>query len=291
MAKTSYKQMSEFLNGNGTGNISNVETGTKYWTQQLLKKTLRIFEYENLPPTLPSYELERSLIIKGYAGVIKVKGKLYAPFTGNVFGYDEYYRPDRFTYAQPILGSASKKDGDDCAIIWHDSLAGVTGSEGSTLWYTIQRYARMLADVESSLHAQLINARGGRLGVAQNEATSRAVDMVYKKLEYGEITSIINPSSMLDTFQPLPLPDVSNGLMWDFTRLRDYIMNCFLNEIGIKTIEEKRERMITQEVECDEELLENNIMDMYTTRLNNVAWINEVFGTDIKVRLRIKGVM
>lgn len=267
-------------------NINNVELGYNYWTQQLLSKALRIFEYKNLPPTLPSYELEKSLIVKGYAGVIKINGSIYSPFTGNIFGFDEYYRPNRFTYAQPVLGSGSFVDGDNCAILWHDSLSGSTGTEGSTLWAVIQRYARLLADCESSLHAQLINARGGRLGVAQNEATSRAVDMVYKKLEYGEITSIINPTAMLDTFQPLPLPDVSNGLIWDFTRLRDYIMNCFLNEIGIKTIEEKRERMLTDEINCDSELLQNNIEDMYLTRLNNVAWLNEVFKTNIEVYLR-----
>ena len=283
--KTNYKKMAEFLNGN-SNNISNVEIGYRYWVEQLLRKSIRLFEYENLPPTLPSYEIERSLIIKGYAGVVKVKGELYAPFTGNAFGYDEYYRPDRFTYAQPLLGSGTFKDGENCAILWHDSIAGTTGLEGSTLWYTIQRYARLLADVESSLHAQLINARGGRLGVAQNEATARAVDMTYKKLEYGEVTSIVNPTAMLDTFQPLPLPDVTNGLLMDFTRVRDYIMNCFLNEIGIKTLEEKNERMLVDEVNCDEELLSNNVIDMELTRLNNVAWINEVFGTDIKVRLR-----
>ena len=56
----------------------------------MLAKTLSMFEWENLPETIPYKEIERLLQTKGYAFVTKVNGELYA-FTGGLGGEPDVY--------------------------------------------------------------------------------------------------------------------------------------------------------------------------------------------------------
>ena len=46
--------------------------------QYMLAKTLSMFEYDGLPKTLPSRELERMLQVNGVVAVAKHDGELYA---------------------------------------------------------------------------------------------------------------------------------------------------------------------------------------------------------------------
>lgn len=278
---SNYKNVKDFLKN--SYNTSSVPTGVNYYTRFLLNKCQNLFIYDGLPDSIPSWELEKSLIIKGNGAVIKKKGKLYVPFTGSVYGYDEYYVPNKFTFAQPVLGSGSYEDGKDCAIIWNTE-ADKIDYNNSILFDTIKRYARLLADVESTFTSILIGQRTGRVGIAQSSQTAQAVDEVMKKLELGETKTILNNTNpILDTFQLLNF--MPGGNLIDFSTTRDYLLNCFYNEIGLQTLEQKKERMITGELEVDNQVLSNNILSMYDMRIKNVRHINEVFGTDITVTI------
>ena len=278
----SYKSAKEFLNNSyDTGNVAR---GILYWQKFLLAKCQNLFIYENLPESLPAWEIEKSLIMKGTGCVVKKKGKLWVPFSGSVFGFDEYNIPNRFTYAQAILGSGSVTDGIDGAIIWNSEVDKLDPNI-STLYETICRYSRMLADIESTMQSYLVAQRAGRIGVAQNSQTARAVDEVMTKLEMGECKTIVNSTQLLDTFRPISF--APTGSLSEFSRTRDYLLNCFYNEIGLQTLETKRERMITSELEVDGDVLENNISSMYKARLKNVMNINKVFGNMLEAPIKV----
>ena len=278
--KTNFRQAKEFMNN--TYDTSNVPLGITYWQRQLISKCQNLFHYKNLPDTLNSWEIEKNLIIKGNGAIIKKNGKLYIPFTGSVYGYDEYYVPNQFTFAQPILGSGSYYDYKNCAIIWNTEFDKIDYST-SQIFQIIQRYSRMLADIESTFHSILVAQRAGRLGIAQNSSVAQAVDEVMSKLEIGDTKTIVNSSMQLETFKPLAF--VPTGNLSDFTQARDYLINCFYNEIGLQTLENKKERMITDELSADNDVLGNNIECMYNMRMKNVEKINEVFGLDIELQV------
>ena len=279
---SNYKSAKEFLrNSYDTGSVPR---GILYWQKFLLAKCQNLFIYENLPESLPAWEIEKSLIMKGVGCVVKKKGKLWIPFSGSVFGFDEYNIPNRFTYAQAILGSGSVTDGVDGAIVWNSEVDKLDPNI-STLYETICRYARMLADIESTMQSYLVAQRAGRIGVAQNAQTARSVDEVMTKLEMGECKTIVNSTQLLDTFRPISF--APTGSLSEFSNMRDYLLNCFYNEIGLQTLETKKERMITSELEVDGDVLENNISSMYKTRLKNVRNINNVFGDMLKEPIKV----
>lgn len=277
---STYKEARELLNA--SYNVTSVLKGVRYYQNFLLSKCQNLFIYTDLPDTLPAWEIEKNLIIKGNGCVVKKNGELYIPFTGSVFGFDEYYVPNRFTYAQPVLGSGTVKDGEDGAILWNMEIDKVDYNR-SVLFETIQRYSRMLADLESTYASILVAQRAGRVGIASTSQVAKSVDDVMSKLELGECKTIINTTSLMDTFKPLSF--MPTGSIMEFTTVRDYLLNCFYNEIGFQTLEEKRERMITSELETETHLLNNNIHRMYMMRLENVIKINKIFGTNITVKM------
>ena len=54
--------------------IANVNQLNNY----MLAKTLSMFEWENLPDSIPHRELERPLQVNEFAFITKVKGEIYA---------------------------------------------------------------------------------------------------------------------------------------------------------------------------------------------------------------------
>lgn len=279
---SNYKNERDFLKK--SYNTANVPRGIIYWQKFLLAKCQNLFYYENLPSSLPAWEIEKSLLMKGVGCIVKKNDKLWVPFSGSVYGYDEYYNPNKFTYAQPILGSGSVVDKVDGVIIWNSDIDKLAPNTSIT-YETICRYARMLADIESTMQSFLVAQRAGRIGVAQTSATAKAVDEVMAKLEIGECKTIVNSSQLLDTFKPTTF--APTGSLSEFSRARDYLLNCFYNEIGLQTLETKKERMITSELEVDGDVLENNISTMYKSRIRNVMKINEVFGDMLEAPITV----
>ena len=91
--------------------------------RQMLVKTLSMFEWENLPPTIPKKELERQLQTMGYSFITEVKGELYA-FTGGLGGEtDVYGNPTEIIINNVALNfneTLSLKD--DGVLIYNDDL-------------------------------------------------------------------------------------------------------------------------------------------------------------------------
>ena len=77
----------------------NVITQNNY----MLAKTVSMFEWENLPETIPYKELEKLLQVNGFAFITKVNGELYA-FSGGLGGVpDVYGNPTQIIISNPAL--------------------------------------------------------------------------------------------------------------------------------------------------------------------------------------------
>lgn len=259
--------------------VKGVAQGYEYWQRVLLSKIQNMFIYENLPKTIPQSELEHQLFIKGYSVIFKKKGELYAPVDSSIYWDRNVYNfPNWARYANPVLGSGKAQDGEGCAIVWNTEID--KSFMGSIYRDTINRYARLLADLESTYNSILIGQRTMKMGIAMTQHTAEAIDKTFIELEAGKDRTIVGNIGE-SSFKPLNF--MPTGSIVEFSENRDYLINCFLNEIGLKTLEEKKERMITDEVNHDNETLVNNIDILYKSRIIGMDKINEVFGTNIKV--------
>lgn len=271
------KDINKYLKG--SYQVKSVPKGSFYWRKYLLSRCQNLFIYRGLPDTIPQWQIEQQLIVKGNAAVVKKNDKLYSPWGGTPYGFDVNFVPNKFTYANPIIGSDSNlQDGKDCAILWNSEIDKLGGS---WLWDTIQRYARMLADLESTFSNITIYSRSALLAQVQGDRQGIAVDAAIKKMEVGDITTITNSQMDFNSIEMFKLPPITD--FKGYTDARDYLINCFLNTIGLQTLEEKKEHLIQAEINQDNDILTNNSDIMYSMRCQNVDKINKTFGTNISV--------
>lgn len=273
-------------------NVANVAKGTQYWTKFLLSRVVNgLFYYEPLndqtaetfKSTLPPHQLEIQLLIKGFTVPTKIKGKIYAPPVGNIFGYNEYYEPDKFTYGNVKLGSGNGLvNGKNCVIIHNTEIDKIFG--GSIIFETVQRYARMLADLESTFVNSMVYARGGLITTAQNQTAANTMNDIINKLKNGEVSSTVNSTQIIDSIK---LFDINPVLTYNtYTETRDYLINCFLNLFGLQTLEEKKERMISDELNVDEDVLKQNVKTMLECRLAGADECYKLFGEELNYTVK-----
>ena len=266
--------------------VKNVPKGTEYFINLLFNKLQELFIYENLPITCNKYAIEKSLILKGNGVIVKKNGTIYCPFNSSVFGFNYDDVPNQYVYANPIINGGSGVDMKDGVILWNSEIDKIT--RGSITLETITRYANLLAHTESTITNYLIYVRTLRNGVAPNQAIATAMDNVFNSQEVGDTKTLVNDLSMLEDINVLHY-DTPNIRLNELTETRDYIFNCFYNEFGLQTLEEKKERFIESELEVDEEVLNNNIESLLDERIRNVNKINKFLGlkNDKKITVRL----
>lgn len=260
--------------------VNNVKRGFSYWFNLLSEKCMDMYLYVGLPDSVPAQFLERSLIMVGYAVIFAVDDIMQtAP--GSLSGVGWYYLPTTFTYAVPWLRGGYRTIGKDCEVIYN--------SKQDMYYYRglrdlIARYARMLADIESSINIVVVNQRAAKLDIVADTQTATEVDRARTAIEQGARYTI-NQKSIIDRYFPKEWSQIpaSNQII-QLIDARDRILSNFLEEIGVKSINmNKRERMIISEVTADTQLLLTNVEDMLAERQAGVDRVNKMFGTKISV--------
>lgn len=261
--------------------VNQVPRGFRYYRHLLLEKCYGMYEYTGLPPSLPAEQLETRLIMQGWASVFdNSKGGGLVTCYGGLSGVDKYYLPTRYVYAQPVLGSGNLTLGKDVVIMYNSQ---VDQYEPIGLWDLIRRYARLLADVDSSIDIMIVNTRATKMDVVGTTAVGKTVDEARRKIEIGEHYTI-NQQSLMDLYTPKEWATDKQGLLDELLSAKQQILAAFLAEIGVKTASDKRERVITDEVYADDQLLTINVDDMLHWRQIGVAAVNDMFGTQITVK-------
>lgn len=261
--------------------VKNVKKGYYFYLRVLYEKCLGMFKYYNLPKSLPAEEIEKRLIWFGFCGVFHTDKFGLITLDGGLSGVDQYYRPTSFVYAQPVVGSGELKINDKCVIIYNtqsDVIAPYGFRE------MIQRYARLLSDVDASIDINLINSRATKLNSVADDNTATVVNNAMQAIEAGE-NYTINQKSLIDRWTPKEWNTAHPETIEKLIAAKQSLLNAFLEEIGVKSINEKRERMITDEVTADNQLLMVNTDDLLYKRKQGIKAVNEMFGTDIKVEL------
>lgn len=261
--------------------VNSVPKGFAYYRHSLLEKCFGMFTYDGLPETLPAEQLESRLIMTGYSAVFyNEKAQGLVTSYGGLSGVDKYYLPTDFVYAQPALGSDNLTVHSNCVIIWNSQ---VDQYERIGLWELIKRYARLLADFDSSINIATVNYRSTKNNVVATDQVAKSVDEAMRRIELGQRYTI-NQNSILDLYKTVPWNDEKDGKIQELLNAKEQTLSNFLSEIGVKTAKDKRERVITDEMSADDQLLTVNTGDMLRWRQKGVEEINKVFGTNITVK-------
>lgn len=254
------------------------------WTDKLLMVVSRIFKYDNLPPNLPQWELEKRLIMGGSCFVFK--NETYGVITsfGGLSGVDIYNNASSFNYAQAILGSGSNmRNMIDGVIIYGTSIDKLDCRRGA-IGRRIQYYADLLSDIDVSRQVGLINNRSIATVIAKSDNALNELRAYYTKLVDGEFIVPRITTGVLDATENLnKQSNIQGYTLTDFDVAQQNVLKMFYSDFGISYASEKKERLITDEIAANEDALDINIKDMLDCRQSGINAVNNLFGTAITV--------
>lgn len=283
-------------------NILDKEIGRKQYVNYMLDRTNQMFEYENLPDTIPAYMLELYLQIFGYAAFVKIdEGKtidgfshtetpagIYIFFGGIGGERDIYYRPTLFIAANPRLKSSV-----NCTIVYEKYqiqtsknpcvvMRNDTNYMGLIPLYS--RYASEMVENDISIRSAQINARA-QVGInASTEKDKEAARKYLDDLEAGKL-GVIAGAAFLDGISTSNLSTQSSNTIIQLIELQQYLKASWYNELGLNVnFNMKREYMSEEEIAVNTDILLPLVDDMLNCRQQAVDLLNEMFDLNIKVR-------
>ena len=244
----------------------------------LFEKIVRVFVWDGLPTDMPQREIETRLILNGFCGMVKDGAKGIMVATGGMSGPTQYADIfTKFTYSAPTAQGGTKTIGKDCVIINNSALR-------NPLYPLVYRYAFLLSHADISLKCALVNARYTDLFSTDDQQTAESVRAVRNKIYDGDYDCIVD-SSIIGALQNMASTDNTSNTLKQIMEIRTDLLRGFYNDIGIKFIKDKKERMISDEVSDDNQMLLFNINDMLHQREKACDEINTVFGLQVSVRL------
>lgn len=258
---------------------TDVFKGYLYYKNFLTEKVIKIFKYENLPPTIPQEALEDYIIHFGFAGVTKNEkfGLVAVPCTKYGVGLYPRYEP-LAQYCTPLMQGSNLVIGKDIIVVKNNTYQ-------LSCMPLIERYARMLADADSSITISLDNARINQIPSFDDEESAESFKAFMIANRLGQVDTVADSSFIQrGSFVEYQTTNQSS-LPLALVETRNEILRSFLLEIGITVASGKKERMVVDEVNVNSQLLMFNLRDMLDSRKQAMANVNALYGTNISVEL------
>lgn len=262
--------------------VSDVFNGFNYYVNYLYEKLIHMFKYENMPDTMPADALEDYTMHFGYAGMTRAKyldDNILVSVPATKYGVGLYPRYEPLAqYCTPLLQARELVIGRDIVIIKNNTYQ-ISCDE------IVKRYARQLADFDATINILTSNARIPALASFPDEESAESYKAVMVSNRLGQVDSVLDKSFIQKgSFTPFANANVSTNIT-DVISGRNEILRTFLSEIGVTTANDKRERMVVDEVNVNSQMLLFNVADMLECRKKAVEEFNTLFGTKITVDL------
>lgn len=251
----------------------NVQTYVKY----MVNRSLAMFQYHDLPDTIPQEELEKMLQCGGLAVWYKHNNELYV-FNANLGGEgDVYNRPTKAIINNPYLKLNKECIIDeDCVLMLNDSLA-----VGLIPMY--QKYCTIINETDISLILGTVNKRIQILLSANDDNTVASAKQFIKNIEDGKL-GVIAESKLFDSLKTNSVSTSQTNGLQEVWELQQFLKASMYNEIGLNANwNNKREKLNSSEVEMNTDNLYPLVDNMLDCRRKALEKVNEMFGTNITV--------
>lgn len=248
----------------------------KQFKNNQLNKSLTMFEWSNLPDTIPQVELEKMLQINGYAVIAKYQGKLYA-FQAGFSGQDPYNQPTKAIVNNPALkNNTTYTIGEDCIVIKNDDMKqGLNG--------IYEYYGQRLIENQITMLMTDYNLRMPFTISSSDDQTTQSAKMYLKKIIDGSL-GVIGEQKLFKALSVTPTNSKQTATFADLYGYQQFIIAQLNNTIGLATNNNmKRERLTTNEIEVNKNASYPLVDNMLKNRQQAVDAINKMFDADISV--------
>lgn len=198
-----------------------------------------------------------------------------------------YYMHNRVLVTNPVFTKTYKlTPGKDCEIVYctEPDRYRIFGHGG--LFGLIARTATILADNDISINVAQRNTRLVNLIGADDTQTVRSVDAVMADIYSGRPYKAVQ-TNLIGNLQSIPMAaTTSNQYLVQLIEMRQYIYSHFFESLGLQTHDNmKKERLITEEINDNEELSALSIDDILISIQEGLQRVNAMFDTNITAAL------
>lgn len=256
--------------------ITNKKEQLSKFRADMLNKSLTMFEWKNLPDTLPAVEIEKQLQTNGYSIIAKVQGNIYA-FQGGFSGQDPYNQPTTAIVNNPSLKyNGTFTINDDCVIIKNDDM-----QQG--LIHIYNKYGTLLIENQITMLMTDYNYRMPFTISSKDDTTTQSAREYLQKVIDGSL-GVIGEAKLFDALKVTPTNNKGVNSFADLYGYQQFIEAQLNNTIGLATNNNmKRERLTTNEIEVNKNASYPLIDNMLRNRKQAVEKINKMFDLDIDV--------
>ena len=255
-------------------------TSAMYYRMKLLKLILQRFDFEGLPETWDSDYFLEHLFLDGVICITDTSAGVLALKTG-VTGIGIFDQPTECIIVNPVLGQMRRTINEDCALI-------KIQLDYQGVGWILNRYSTMLAMCDSSIAVNLLNTKATFVFGATSKAQAETFKAIFDKISMGEpavFTSENNTTLIKEQMFTMPAKD--NFIADDVQLLKRKIINEFLTDIGISNANtDKRERLVTDEVNANNDEIVANIQHWYDNINEGLNKANELFSLNLSCKIR-----
>ena len=270
------------------------------YLERFKRVALSIFEWVNLPSSMSARWLERCLYYYGQATLLKDKKygfintkctnsgdiNIYGlPTYLNCFSYDYHENRRLYTGLNPLLTDEEKEKTqyDECILVMNNW-------ERISTYATMQLFALRLYEAERTCDVN-IKAQKTPVLLVVDEKQRLFMENLYNQYN-GNQPFIFGDSGQFNSDILKSIKTDAPFVATDIMKYKEQIWNEALQFLGINTLTtEKKERLITDEANANNELINLNLQSFLAPRLEACKQFNEKFGLtgtnkEISVRVR-----
>ena len=275
--------------------IADVRSGFRYWYMKLLDRCIDIFRGKGFNEAMPYREVLLNLFITGHSVLFPYNDEHITCYSA-LAGVDNYFQPTYAIPASPVYSKLpdiyfeDKYKPNSSAVkgvcIYNDrtqyGFFGTNQSRG--LRDFIARYARQLADIESSINIYMVNTRLTSFPVATNSNVEGSLRRFFKNLIRGK-RDIIVDEPIISAFRNIDLAGSTRDDLNSLLIARDKILECFYRDIGIRFYNPKKAQVTDDEVEANNQVLLIAVDEMLECQQEGFEKYNKLYGTHFEVEI------
>lgn len=271
------------------GTVHCQNTGlVNYYTRYLFKKLVSVFDFEGLPESWARNYWEYVLFGRGYLAVLSTPRYGVIPQKCTLSGRNIFYQPRTALIANPLLGSETQEReiGIDCEIV-------KLQPDYSSPLDIVHVYADLMALCMETAGINLLNSKLAYVFAAGSKTQAESFKKLYDQIASGQPAVFLDKQLMNEDgsrnwdvfFQNLKQNYVAGDILNDLGKIEQR----FCTAVGIPNANtEKRERLITDEVQMNNAETESLANLWLSTMRGDLERVNEMFGLNISVDYRFE---
>ena len=233
-----------------------------FWYARLWEIAISCFqisgqEFEGPDATMNERYLLFKLLERGYAGITKDReGKLRGLECTRI-GYDPYMMPTNLTFSNAVLGTFNREVNKTAVLMPANRIY-------QPVIYTIKKYARQIAEIDTTLDVNVINVRTTKIFPVSSDPEAQQVRRMMEDVENG-LPATLKKNILRDSIMQkngVPAYSLAENYFADkmIQDIRSKIAE-FLNIFGVNTSganQVKAERNLVSEVHSNDQEIEVN---------------------------------